>query len=163
MGTLDIVILCCFLPAVYLGLKNGLVRQLISVMAIYFGITLSLKFSPQVSEWLLSFLKVSDFAAKAISFCIVFFAIALVLGLIGKWIEKILKISNLGWFNRLLGLVVALIVFAMIISVLVYILDSVNNNLEFISKEKLAESRLYPMALEFSQKVFPFLKEIFAK
>lgn len=163
MGTIDIIILCCFLPAVYLGLKNGLVRQLVSVLAIYSGITLALKFSPEVSQWLLSFLKVSDFTAKAIAFCLVFFAVALVLGLLGKWIEKILKISNLGGFNRLMGLVVALIVFAMIISVIISFVDSINNNLEFISKEKLEESRFYPMALDLSQKVFPLLKELFAK
>ena len=51
--------------------------------------------------------------------------------------------------------------FALLLSVLVYLVDSANNILEFIPKEKLEESRLYPQLLNLSQEIFPRVKELF--
>ena len=42
MGVIDIVIVCCFLPVLYFGIKNGLVKQLVAFAVVYFGIRLSL-------------------------------------------------------------------------------------------------------------------------
>ena len=79
----------------------------------------------------------------------------------GKIIEKIIKISMLGWLNKLLGVVMTFLLFALLISVVVYFVDSANNLLDFIPKEKLEESRFYPALLDLSQQVFPHFKELF--
>ena len=162
MGVIDIIIVCCFLPALYFGIKNGLVRQLVAVAVIYFGITLSLRFSAPVADWIIEHVNMNEFWAKTVSFILVFFVVSLVLGLLGKLIEKILQISLLGWLNKLLGIVAALFVFTLVISALVYFVDSANNILEFIPKEKIEESRLYPVLLDLSKELFPRLKEIAA-
>ena len=88
MGVIDIILLVCFLPAFYFGIKNGLVKQIISVAVIYFGITLSLRFADMVSSWLLKLFTLSDFWIKAISFVLIFLVVAILLNLIGKLIEK---------------------------------------------------------------------------
>lgn len=163
MGVIDIVIVCCFLPALYFGIKNGMVRQLVAVAVVYFGITLSLRFSTPASEWVLEHVKMSEFWAKAVSFILIFFVVALLLSLLGKIVEKILKISMLNWLNKLLGVVISFVLFVLLLSVLVYFVDSANNLLEFIPKEKLEESRFYPALLQFSQQVFPHFKELFTK
>ena len=161
MGVIDIVIICLFLPALYFGIKNGMVRQMVALAVIYFGITLSLKFSPIASQWVMEHVKMTEFWAKAVSFIVIFFVIALVLNIFGKMLEKIIKISLLGWLNKLLGVVVTFCLFALLISVLVYFVDSVNNLLDFIPKEKLEESRFYPALLDLSKQVFPHFKELF--
>jgi len=161
MGVVDIVIVCCFLPVLYFGIKNGLVKQLVALAVIYFGITLSLKFSAPVSQWLLERVEMSEFWAKAVSFILIFFVVALVLSLFGKLIEKILQISLLGWLNKLLGIVMTFFIFLLIVSALVFLVDSANNIVEFIPKEKLAESRFYPPLLQFAQHVFPRFTELF--
>ena len=161
MGVIDIVIVCCFLPVLYFGIKNGLVRQLVALAVIYFGITLSLKFSSSVSAWLLEHLEMPEFWAKAVSFILVFFVVALVLSLLGRLVEKIIQIYLLGWLNKLLGIVMTFVLFLFIISALVYLVDSANNILEFIPKEKLEESRFYPQLLNLSQEVFPRVKDLF--
>lgn len=161
MGVVDIVIVCCFLPVLYFGIKNGLVKQLVALAVIYFGITLSLKFAAPVSEWVLQHLQIPEFWAKAVSFILIFFVVALVLSLLGRIIEKIIKISLLGWLNKLLGIVMTFCIFALVLSVLVYFVDSANNLLEFIPKEKLEESRFYPMLLDLAKEVFPRFKELF--
>ena len=161
MGIVDIVILCCFLPALYFGAKNGLVKQLVALAVIFFGIRLSLRFSVPVSNWVLEHVEMSEFWAKAVSFIVIFFGFAIVLSILGKLVEKIIKSTLLGWLNRLLGIVATLFLFALLLSVIVFLVDSANNIVEFIPKEKLAESRFYPMLLDLSQKVFPFVKELF--
>lgn len=161
MGTVDIVIVCCFLPVLWFGIKNGLVRQLVAIAVLYFGITLSLRFSPQVAQWFPESVGMSDFWAKAVSFILVFFVIAVLLSMLGRIIEKIIKISLLGWLNRLLGIVMTFCLFALAGSAIVYLIDSANNLVEFIPKEKLQESRFYPALLNLSREVFPRFQELF--
>ena len=143
MGVIDIIIVCCFLPV------------------LYFGITLSLRFATPVAEWITERLQISEFWAKTVSFIFIFFVVALVLSLLGKIVEKIIKISMLGWLNKLLGIAMTFCIFALLISVVVYFVDSANNLLDFIPKEKLEESRFYPLLLDLSKEVFPHFKELF--
>lgn len=103
----------------------------------------------------------SDFWAKAVSFILVFFVIAVLLSMLGRIVEKIIKISLLGWLNRLLGIVMTFCLFALAASVIVYLIDSANNIVEFIPKEKLQESRFYPALLNLSREVFPRFQELF--
>ena len=149
MGVIDIVIVCFFLPALFFGIKNGMVKQLVALAVIYFGIVLSLRFATPVSQ--------------SVSFILVFFFFSLVLSLFGRIIEKIIKITLLGWLNKLLGVVMTFILTILLLSVVVYLVDSANNLLEFIPKEKLEESRFYPALLQLSQEVFPHFKELFSK
>ena len=88
MGVIDIVIVCCFLPVLYFGIKNGLVKQLVAFAVIYFGLRLSLRFATPVAEWIVERVKISDFWAKTVSFIVIFFAIALLLNLLGKMLKK---------------------------------------------------------------------------
>ena len=163
MGVIDIVIVCFFLPALFFGIKNGMVKQLVALAVIYFGIVLSLRFATPVSQWVLEHVNMTEFWAKAVSFILIFFAVALVLSLFGRIIEKIIKITLLGWLNKLLGVVMTFILTILLLSVVVYLVDSANNLLEFIPKEKLEESRFYPALLQLSQEVFPHFKELFSK
>ncbi len=161
MGAVDIVIVCCFLPVLYFGIKNGLVRQLVAFAVVFFGLKLSLKFAAPLAEWALQHIKFPEFWAKVISFILIFFVVALLLNALGRIVEKIIKISMLGWLNKLLGILMTFCLFALVISVLVYFVDSANNLLEFIPKEKLEESRFYPALLQLAQDVFPHFKELF--
>lgn len=161
MGTIDIVILACFLPAVYLGLKNGFIRQLVALAVVVGGIVLALRFSDTVGAWLQQRIKVEPFWIKAISFALIFITVALVLNLAGKLLEKVLSIAMLGWLNRLLGLALALATSALLIGVIVYMVDSANQLVEFLPKEKIEESRFYKPLLTLVQNVFPYLKSLF--
>ena len=91
MGTIDIIILVCLLPSLYFGLKNGLVKQIISFAVIYLGITLSLKFSGSVEPLVQQYLHIEGFWAKFIAFVAIFAAVALVLTILGNIIEKAIK------------------------------------------------------------------------
>ena len=161
MGTIDIVILACFLPAVFIGLKSGFIRQLVALAVVVLGIWLSLRFSDTVGAWLNERFRIEPFWTKAISFALIFIVAALVLNLLGKLLEKVLDIAMLGWLNRLLGLVLALATGSIIIGTLLYMVDSANALINFIPEEKIAESRFYKPLLSFVENVFPYLKSLF--
>jgi len=161
MNPIDIVFVVCLLAFLFAGIKHGLVKQIVSFCVVYFGISLSLRFSGIVAEWIMKWIHGSPLAVKIISFVIVLFVIALILNLIGKLVEKIISISLLGWLNKLLGALIAVFVYLIVISVITFFFDSVNSSLHLISKQVLAESKTYSSLLDFANLIFPYLKELF--
>lgn len=161
MGTIDIIIICCLLPSLYFGIKNGLIRQIISVAVIYLGITLSLRFADPVSAWVLTLVKLQPFWAKAVSFIIIFAAVALVLNLLGNIIQKCIKDTPVGLLNRILGILLSLFIFMLIVSLVVYMVDALNQITGIISEEKIADSKMVPFMLKLAKTFFPYLKSLF--
>jgi len=161
MGTIDIIILVCLLPSLYFGLKNGLVKQIISFAVIYLGITLSLKFSGSVEPLVQQYLHIEGFWAKFIAFVAIFAAVALVLSLLGNIIDKAIKAGATGFLNRVLGLLLSVFIFVLLTALLVYMVDALNQATGLIPKEKLAESKLYPFMLDIAKTFFPYLKSLF--
>lgn len=161
MGTIDIIILVALLPSLYFGFKNGLVKQIISFAVIYLGITLSLKFADTVAPYVLQYIKVSDFWAKALSFLLIFAAVSLVLNLLGNIIHKAIGSSAAGFLNRLLGVLLSLLIATLLVALVVYFVDSLNEITGFIPKEKIAESQLYTFMLDVAKSFFPHLKSLF--
>lgn len=161
MGTIDIIIIICLLPSIFFGLRNGLIKQIVSLCVLFFGIKLSLQFSEPVSTWLSQHITASTFAMKTISFVVIFSVVAIVLSLVGRLIERIVQITLLGWVNKILGVILSFLFFLIILSVLIYFLDSANSLIHIIPQEKINGSKLYPALLDFSKFIFPYFKELF--
>ena len=52
MNIIDIIILCCLVPAVIRGISKGFVNQAYSLVALIAGVWLSFKFSGALGDWL---------------------------------------------------------------------------------------------------------------
>jgi membrane protein required for colicin V production len=160
MGIIDIVILCCFLPSLYFGAKNGFIKQLISLVIIVLGIKLAIQLSPHVAEWLQSRVEIQPTWISVISFAVVFIAVALVGALVEKLLSAVIDVTMLGWLNRLLGIVFSMLKVAIVLSLLAYFVNSANELLGFFSEEDLANSNFFQPLLDLADKVFPALKSI---
>lgn len=154
MSTIDIIILACFLPALYFGIKNGLVKQLISLCVVFFGIKLSILFSQPVAVWLTEKVGITEVWSKSASFLVIFLAVAVVLSLVGRLIEKIIKISLLEWLNKLLGVVLSIAICGLVVAIAIHLVDRANDVMHFISDDKLAESKLWPVILQVTGDLF---------
>lgn len=161
METLDIIFLCCLVPALIVGIKKGAVSQIVSLLSVYLGINLSLKFSGSVSAWLLKHITISPVWVKIISFIIIFAAVAIIFSIIGKLLEKVMKVTMLGWFNRLIGALFAIAICILILSLASHLIDASDGLWGLIPKGKLENSKLYPELLSISKSVFPHLKALF--
>ena len=160
MNVLDIILLLCFVPAIIGGLRRGFIAQVVAIISIILGIWLSFKFSAVLSGWLGQWIEAGEQVLHVISFAVIMILAILALAAVGKLIEATVKIILLGWLNRLLGLIFALLKYALIIGLLLMLFNSLNGQIHMVDKEVLDSSLLYGPLLNLANSVFPYLKAL---
>ena len=163
MSTPDIIILLCFLPALIRGVMKGFIEQAVALVSLVLGAWLAFKFSTVVGEWLQPFFKVSETVMHVISFAVIMIAVVLVLFVIGKLLTGISKIVMLGWLDRLLGLVFALLIAGLLVGIGIILFDTLNAKFELVDNAVLDEAVLYSPLRAIAYTVFPYLKELLLK
>ena len=161
MSILDIILLICFIPALIQGVRKGFIAQVISIASIIIGIWASSRFADVIGEWLAKSITVSDQVMKVISFALIFIAVFLALAAIGKLLEGMFKIVTLGWLNRFMGLIFALVKTSLILGLLIMVFTSLNETFDLVNEATLNESVIYPPFKEAAFKIFPYLKDLF--
>ena len=161
MSTPDIIILICFLPAIISGITKGFIEQVIALVSLILGAWLAFKFSTVVSDWLKPYFEVSETVLNVISFAVIMVAVVLVLFVLSKILTGVTKLVMLGWLDRLLGLVFALLKAGLIIGILIILFDTLNVKFEFVEEKVLDESVLYAPIRDIAYMIFPYLKELF--
>ena len=163
MNVIDIIILVCCVPALYHGFTKGFISQAISLVSLVLGAWLSFKFSVPLGDWLKTFADLPGSVLHIIAFVLILIVVMLVLMIIGRLLEKILKFAMLGWLNKLLGMVFALLKAVLIIGLVIILFDAVWNLVPFVSSDTIAESVLYQPVKDIANSVFPYLKELIFK
>lgn len=163
MSTPDIIILICFLPAIISGITKGFIEQVIALVSLILGAWLAFKFSTVVSDWLKPYFEVSETVMNVISFAVIMVAVVLVLFVLSKILTGVTKLVMLGWLDRLLGLVFALLKTGLIIGILIILFDTLNVKFEFVEEKVLDESVLYAPIRDIAYMIFPYLKELLLK
>ena len=105
MSTVDIIIAVIIVGAAIWGAFKGFVKRAISIAGVLLGIWCGFKFSAWLAtqtKELLSLSMAQD-TLEIIAFAVIFLVVLILTHFIGKGIEKIIKLSMLGWLNRLLG------------------------------------------------------------
>ncbi|MDX9782622.1 MAG: CvpA family protein [Bacteroidales bacterium] len=160
LNTADIIILICLIPALFAGFMKGFVRQVAAVLALILGVWAGYHFSDFVSNKLISWISVNQNILNIISFAVIFIGVLILVNLAGKAIEGLVKLVLLGWLDKLLGIVFAIIKYAFILSILIYILESVDELFRFLPEETLKESILYGYLSKIAPVIFPYLKNL---
>ena len=96
MGTLDIILLICFIPALVRGIQKGFIEQIISLASIFIGAWMAYRFAEPLSVWLTQFINVEPKILGVASFAIVVILTVILLNLLGKLLTKTLKMASLG-------------------------------------------------------------------
>ncbi len=161
MSIFDIIVIVCLLIALCIGIKKGFIAQVVSLVSLCLGVWLSVTFAAPVSRWLESWISLDDTVLKIIAFVMIFCVVAIVLTLVGKILEKIVKVVLLGWLNRLLGAVLAVVECILILCILLMIFDALNGTFSFVKADSLASTVFYEPLKTVSHSIFPYLKEIF--
>ena len=160
MNILDIILLICFVPAIIQGLRKGFIAQAISIISIVVGIWASARFANIVTAWIGQYITASEQVLKLVAFALILIAVFLVLGALGKMLEGVFRLVMLGWLNKLLGVLFALLKTMLIVGLLIIVFTSVNDTFRFVQESVLNESVLYPPLKKLAFEVFPYLKEI---
>ena len=108
MTVIDIIILVLLALAVFKGIKDGLMRQLGGIVGLILGIFLAGRFSAMLSGWLHRVAPtLSESVVKVLSFIVIIVVVCLCVVLLSRLLEKVIKITTLGWINRLLGVLLS--------------------------------------------------------
>ena len=161
MSILDIILLVCFIPAVIRGISRGFVEQLIALLSIIIGAWVACHFGGTLAGWAAGYLHVNEKLLNVICFTLTIIVASVLLFLIGRLITGVIKIAMLGWLDRLLGVVFALLKAALVLGLAVTLFDTLNGLVGLVSQETLDESVLYPGLKNFADTVFPYLKKLF--
>ena len=160
MNILDAIILICLIPAIFQGLRKGFISQAISIISLIAGIWASARFADIVSLWASKYITASEQVLKLVAFAIILIVVFIILGLIGRLLESILKFVLLGWLNKLAGVVFSLLKTLLILGLVIIAFSSLNNTLELVKPEVLADSRLYQPLKDTAEAVFPYIKNM---
>lgn len=163
MAVLDIILLILFIPGIIYGLAKGIIKQLVALAAIFMGAFIAGRFAPDLCKVAMLQFGSSERGTYIICFLLIFILTALFMALVGHFITKLFKIANLGWFNRLLGALFAIVSTALILGLLINAFEGLNTSWELVSPDKLAEYKVYNILGGFSSKLLPQLDSFFSQ
>ncbi len=163
MNALDIIILLCFIPAIITGLKKGLVTQIFEIVSVIAGAWLSYRFSGLLCKYLAPYIETSEPILHIIAFVIIMIVAVLFFRLIGKGVETIVKLVLLGWLNKLLGVVFAILKVGLILGLIIIVFNTINAQVGIVKEEVLSSSVLYEPLKNAAYSVFPYFKELLTK
>ena len=163
MATLDIILLCCFIPGIIRGISKGFLEQALALAGIVLSVWAAFRFSSLVCTWLKPYVEVSEATLNVISFALILVAISLLVFLVAKLLTKVAELAMLGWLDKTLGLVFALAVNALVIGVFIILFDTINAKFGLVKPEVLDGSIVYTSLRDLSYLVFPYLKSFFFK
>ncbi len=163
MNILDAIILICLIPAIFQGIRKGFISQAISIVSLIAGIWASARFADIVTTWVSQYITASEQILKIIAFTIILVVVFIILGLIGRLLESILKFAMLGWVNKLVGVAFSLLKALLILGLVITVFSSINNTLNLVKPEVIADSALYQPLKDAADAIFPYIKNMLAQ
>ena len=115
-----------------------------------------------MAGWLHQWLDASESVVKAVSFAIIIIVVCLCMYLLGRLLEKIIKITTLGWVNRLLGVLLSVCTVVLLVGALISLIEYVNTTwFVLVPPEQMAASKSVQIISSITDAVFPYLKQLF--
>lgn len=158
MQYIDIILAIPLVWGAFMGFKKGLVLELATFAALALGIFGAIKFSDFSGEVLVQYVDIPKEWLGLCSFMLTFILIVICVFLLAKLLSQMLKMVALGLVNRLLGMLFGILKYALVLSILIYFYENLNQNFKF-SEEKIAEtSKLYQPIMWITEPIAPLLE-----
>jgi membrane protein required for colicin V production len=154
---LDIIFAIIFCWAIYKGYTRGFILQAATLAALILGIYGAIKFSGFTANFITNHFQVHGDYLPIIAFALTFIGIVIGIHFLARLAEKLLRAISLNFLNRLLGILFNTIKYALIISAILVVINSINQRTHFIPEAKLKESKLYGPLSKLAPLLFPYL------
>ena len=153
----DIIIAIFLLWSAYRGMTRGFLIMAASLAALILGVWGAIRFSHLTAAILISSFGVQTKYLALISFALTFVIIVVLVHLLSRALDKLVKAVALGIVNRLAGLLFGVLKTAFLISIILVLLNGINNRIPFIPDEHKENSLLYQPLSRLAPAIFPFL------
>lgn len=161
---LDIICIIAALVAVWKGLSKGLILAVFSFLGFLLGLLAALKLSAVVAEWLKGSVAVHEKWLPVLAFLGVFAAVMILVRIGSGMLEGMIEFAMLGWLNKLGGVLLFLLLYALVISVLVFYAEQLQFLSAGVRNESVMYSWLQPLAPAFLNLIgllLPVFKDLF--
>lgn len=160
MSLLDILVLIPLVWFTYKGFTKGFIIELASLVALVLGIYLAYFFSDITASFLLNKLGFNSKYIQPISFVLTFLIVVILIFIMAKALETLIKTASLGVVNKLFGAVFGGAKMALICGFCLYQLSFFDTDNKFISSETKEKSYTYKPLINLSVSVIPLIKNI---
>lgn len=153
MHIVDIVFLILFAIFAFKGYNDGLAFSVLSVVFLLVSLFVAVLYMAELSDYLTSYLfLLGDSVISVIAFLILFFVSHIVLGFLGNVVKILNKMPIVGSLNKGLGAVFGLIKGMLILSILIFLLNTYK--LSTFLEDELQESVSYNYLSEIAPSVY---------
>lgn len=159
MNIVDIVVSVLLIVAFIRGFMKGFFVEVASLIALIGGVYGAIHFSSFASNIIEDYVDWNENYIALTAFAITFIGIVILVSSLGKVFTKMADFAALGFVNKILGGVFALLKSAVILSVVFVFFARVNSEITLIKKDTLEESILYTPLKEIVLTIFPAIIE----
>jgi membrane protein required for colicin V production len=153
---IDVAFCILMVLAIFKGLRKGLVLGIFSLFAFMIGLAAALKLSAVVAAYLDEKAAGITKFLPLLSFMLVFIAVVLLAGLVGRIIKKTIRFAMLGWLDSLGGIVLFAFIYSIIFSVFLFFAVK----LYLIKSTTIESSIIYPYISQLGPKVIDNIGKI---
>lgn len=155
MNWLDIIILCLAGIGIVKGLFDGIIKQVISLIALVAGII----FCGMAAAWLRDYMIALDWFPEQgitiLSFVLGFLMIAGLVLLAGEIVHRLVGATPLSIINHIAGGVFGLVVMILFLSLFFNFLEIIDTGSVIVKMQTKMDSRLYYTIKEIVPTIFP--------
>lgn len=162
MNILDIVLVLLFIPGIIRGLSKGFLEQAASLAGVFVSVWVAFHLADKLIPFLAVHIPASEGILHLVAFLIILMVCIVLVLILTNLLSRIVEMATLSWLNKLLGLVFAVMLTAVVLGLLIIVFDSLNVRFSLTDSPLIKESLLYPLLRDCAAWVFPFLKDLFA-
>ncbi|HET6990290.1 MAG TPA: CvpA family protein [Bacteroidia bacterium] len=159
MNAIDIVILIPVVWGFVRGFMKGAIMEAATFVAFFLGVWGGMHLSDGMAMLIHKWTDSTSPYVPLISFALVFVGILAAVFGVAKLVEKIAEKSALSIVNKLLGGAIGTVKFLLILSVLFFVIDKLENNIEIIPRKMKDKSLLYRPVAKIAPMIIPGMSE----
>ncbi len=156
MNWIDWIVCIVFALAVWNGWRKGCVVQLCGLAGLLVAVWLAMRLGPAVGLRA----GITPEYATAGGFVIVLLAVLIAAVLLGRGMRKLLRFVGLGFLDVALGIAVAVVKYALLLSVLFSAFGRLNDGFRLVEPQTLAQSKTYEPVSRFAGWLFPQISQL---
>ncbi len=159
MNFIDLVLIIPILWFGYKGFTKGFIIEIASLAALMLGLYGGIHFSGFVSGYLSKWFEIKSDYVPLISFSVTFLLIVIVVFLVAKGVDKLVKSAALGLPNRIAGAIIGAAKTIVILSVVILLTNKYDKNGLFLKDEIRNNSLLYNPISKLIVRIYPSVSE----
>ncbi|MBQ4508506.1 MAG: CvpA family protein [Paludibacteraceae bacterium] len=151
---LDIIILLPVFWGLVRGLMQGLISEVMAILAIILGCLGAYWWAGRCAAWLHAQWAWQPAVCNAVAYALIFIAIAVALTVLANLLSRLFKAINLGGINRLCGGLFGMAKWALVVLVVLFCVNQLDSFFHFMPDSLKSSSLFYQPAVDLANRLW---------